>query len=230
MKEKLINNLNEYVSMLDERFGNKKLWEDFLITVAENSDDVFLAKQEVLKNVVDFIGIDNFILAVDILSDSLAEFPKDKVLKAALKIMKDYCNERDMVVKELKEALGELAVPIIRVWKDIVLTPLIGTLDSERAQTMAEKLLEFVADVRAKYVILDVTGVSFIDTIVGGFLLEMVNAVRLLGCDVIMTGIKPDIAHTLVKLGVDFNAVTIKRDLETGLKFAISKIEKGVSV
>ncbi|SEF39903.1 hypothetical protein SAMN05660865_00140 [Caloramator fervidus] len=65
MKDKLINNLNEYVSVLDERFGNKKLWEEFLITVAENSSDVYLQKQEILKNIIDFIGIDNFILAID---------------------------------------------------------------------------------------------------------------------------------------------------------------------
>ncbi|MGB9879836.1 MAG: STAS domain-containing protein, partial [Anaerolineae bacterium] len=127
---------------------------------------------------------------------------------------------------ELQKMLTELATPIIRIWTDVLLIPLIGSLDATRAQTMAETLLSRTSANRAKVVVVDVTGVPVIDTMVGGFLIEMFAAVRLLGAEVILTGIKPEVAHTLVKLGVDFSTVNIARDLEDALRRAVSIIEE----
>lgn len=127
---------------------------------------------------------------------------------------------------ELQRMLTELATPIIRIWTDVLLVPLIGTLDAHRAQAMAETLLSRASATRAKVVVVDVTGVPVIDTMVGGFLIEMFTAVRLLGAEVILTGIKPDVAHTLVKLGVDFRMVSIARDLEDALRRAIAITEE----
>lgn len=127
---------------------------------------------------------------------------------------------------ELEKMLSELATPIIRIWTDVLLVPLIGTLDATRAQAMAETLLSRTSATRAKVVVVDVTGVPVIDTMVGGFLIEMFTAVRLLGAEVILTGIKPHVAHTLVKLGVDFRMVSIARDLEDALRQAIAVIEE----
>jgi rsbT co-antagonist protein RsbR len=163
---------------------------------------------------------------IGLLYKKIDNFPAVDAYKAIIDVLgkKNYANQ--MRIAELHDVLAELATPIIRLWQDVILVPVIGTLDSQRAQNMAEKLLESIADTRAKVVIVDVTGVSMIDTIVGEFLIEMFSAVKLLGSDVILTGIKPEIAHTLVKLSIDFNMVIIKRDLESALKYAIREFSK----
>ncbi|MBO8158547.1 STAS domain-containing protein [Thermosyntropha sp.] len=228
MKEQILKNLSNYLELLQERFGHEKIWEELLISVAEygDSDIYHNSIKESLEKILEVMKIDEVLCALDIITDKIEGFPKEDLLKYIIYIKNEYCLEKENNLREVKEALTELATPIIRIWHDIVLTPLIGTLDSERAQAMAEKLLLFIDANKAKYVILDVTGVPYIDTVVGGFLMEMIKAVRFLGADVVITGIKPDIAHTLVKLGVDFNNIIVKRDLETALKYVINLIEK----
>lgn len=226
LKKQIIENLSEYVELLGQKFGYQQLWEEFLISLAENEGDIGKKQiEEILYSLFEALAVDEVISALDIIADKTEGFPKEAVLKQIVYAVHGLCREKENSLQEIKETLTELATPTIRIWKDIVLVPLIGTLDSERAQAMAEKLLLFIDQNKAKYVILDVTGVPYIDTAVGGFLLEMIKAVRFLGADVVITGIKPDVAHTLVKLGVDFNNIIIKRDLETALKYVISLIE-----
>lgn len=225
MKENIINNLDFCTDILEKKYGNKNLWKEFLISLAENEKNIDNMEFQIFDLLVDAVGLDNFIQAIDVLSEKIENLPKEKIYKKLLKVVEIEVEEKNNVIFELKEILSELATPMIRIWDKIALCPLIGTLDSERAQSMAEKLLDFVSKTRSKYVIIDVTGVTYIDTVVGGFLIEIFNAVKLLGTDVIMTGIKPEIAQTLVKLGLDFNRIIIKRDLESGLKYAITKID-----
>jgi len=225
MKENIISNMEILLGELTQDDNHKEKWEDFLVCLAEAYGSVNLKEKlkEPLANLLQYVDETSLIKGMEFLDKKIDDFPVMDVLKALIGITGEMRREKEASIKELKDILSELATPVIRVWKDILLLPLIGSLDSDRAQSMAEKLLDYTADTRAKVVIIDVTGVPMIDTIVGGFLIEMFNAVKLLGSDVVLTGIKPEIAHTLVKLGVDFNMVTIKRDLESALKYAISK-------
>ncbi|HBT20555.1 MAG TPA: sulfate transporter [Peptococcaceae bacterium] len=223
MKEAIIYNLKELVEDLAASDDLKREWEDFLVNLADafSSEDKDERIKELFKNLLDFADADALIRGIELLNSRIGGFPFIEMLKFAVEALDGIRKEKETRLRELNDILAELATPIIRIWQDILLVPLIGTLDSHRAQNMAEKLLERTASTRAKIVIVDVTGVPMIDTIVGGFLIEMFNAIKLLGSDVILTGIKPEIAHTLVKLGVDFNMVIIKRDLESALKYAI---------
>lgn len=153
-------------------------------------------------------------------------FPTAELLPLILELCGELRHDSEQTVRELENMLSELATPIIRIWTEVLLVPLIGSLDSDRAQGMAERLLDRASASRAKVVVVDVTGVPMIDTAAGGFLIEMFSAVKLLGAAVILTGLKPEIAHTLVKIGIDFRMVAIARDLEDALRQAIAMIEE----
>ncbi|MCM8900737.1 STAS domain-containing protein [Caldicoprobacter algeriensis] len=224
MKEVIVSRLDELVGRLAKKDEQIKAWKDFLVDFSSNySNENFTEElKKFLSNLLQYISGKELIDGIEMLHTEINGFPAIDVYKTAVEVFEDIKRENQMRITELRNILAELATPIIHLWQDILLVPIIGTLDSQRAQNMAEKLLEATAETRAKVVIVDVTGVPVIDTIVGGFLIEMFSAVKLLGSDVILTGIKPEIAHTLVKLGVDFNMVIIKRDLENALKYAIS--------
>ncbi|KXG77316.1 RsbT co-antagonist protein RsbRA [Fervidicola ferrireducens] len=223
MKEAIIYNLEGLLEGLAGEDGIKKEWEDFLVNLADASENADMKEKikEPLKSLMNVVNSSALLKGFEFLNEKIEGFPLAEILKVVVEVLDESKKEKETRIRELGDILAELATPIIRIWQDILLVPLIGTLDSHRAQNMAEKLLEKTASTRAKMVIVDVTGVPMIDTIVGGFLIEMFNAIKLLGSDVILTGIKPEIAHTLVKLGVDFNMVIIKRDLESALKYAI---------
>ncbi len=148
-------------------------------------------------------------------------YPLPEINRLLIVVVDQLQREQAARLRELNSALAELATPVIRIWTDVLLVPLIGSLDAERAEAMAEKLLETVSNTRARTVIVDVTGLPLIDTAVGSFLIETFTATKLLGTEVILTGIKPHVAHTLAKLGIDFRMVTISRDLEDALRRAI---------
>ncbi|MGB9791535.1 MAG: STAS domain-containing protein [Thermacetogeniaceae bacterium] len=224
MKEKIVSALPGVVAELSSDEEGRRAWKDFLVefaSVCEKPD----AREQLKKPVSELLGqvsAEAVVNGLRLIRSRIPDIPLDSAYEAAIEVLGELHSESQRRISELRDVLAELATPIIRLWQDVLLVPVIGTLDSQRAQSMAEKLLERTAATRARVVIVDVTGVPVIDTIVGGFLIEMFSAVKLLGSDVILTGIKPDIAHTLVKLGVDFNMVIIKRDLESALKYAIS--------
>ncbi|RKL62562.1 STAS domain-containing protein [Thermoanaerobacteraceae bacterium SP2] len=229
MKDIVISRLGELVEGLAKEDEQKKAWEDFLVEFAEvcGKSDLKEKLKAPISNLLDRISEKELSDGIELLHEKIDNFPTVDVYKAIIEVLGKKNDEHLVKIAELRDVLSELSTPIIQLWQDVLLAPVIGTLDSQRAQNMAEKLLENIADTRAKVVIVDVTGVSMIDTIVGEFLIEMFSAVKLLGSDVILTGIKPEIAHTLVKLGIDFNMVIIKRDLESALKYTIGKFSKG---
>lgn len=116
--------------------------------------------------------------------------------------------------------LEELSTPLIPLSQEIVLLPLIGSMDSERASRVLRTLSDGVAETAAKFAILDVTGVSTVDAHVAGVLLQASQVVRLLGTSVILTGVRPEVAQTLVSLGMDLSHITACRTLESGLRHA----------
>jgi rsbT co-antagonist protein RsbR len=128
---------------------------------------------------------------------------------------------QEQVIDAQRAALRELSTPLIPISDDVVIMPLIGTIDSGRAQMVMEALLEGVALYQASTVILDITGVQIVDTQVADTFIRAAQAVRLLGASVVMTGIQPQIAQTLVQLGVDLSGIQTHGSLQAGIARAL---------
>lgn len=115
-------------------------------------------------------------------------------------------------------AIHELSTPIVEVWEDILLLPVIGTMDSQRAQEMTEKLLERIKQNRSRCIIMDITGVENVDTTTANAVLKMTRAARLLGAWCVLTGIRPEIARTMIQLGVEMEGMKTLRTLKDGIR------------
>jgi rsbT co-antagonist protein RsbR len=126
--------------------------------------------------------------------------------------------------KQTQEILEMAAVPVVQVWDGIVLAPLIGMLDSQRTQQLMERVLNRVTETNSPVALLDITGVPAIDTQTAQHLIETIAAVRLLGSDVVLTGVRPSIAQTLVHLGIDLSNVTTRSSLSAGLRMAFEML------
>ncbi|QGP90873.1 STAS domain protein [Neomoorella glycerini] len=218
--------LEELVQELAAGSRTQRLWHNFLSTaLAVNRDKKQLEQlKETLGLLFAEIGEQSFTEKLRAVADRNPALPVAELLSTAVQVCGEIRKENEQTINNLRQMLPELATPIIRIWTDMLLVALIGNLDSQWAQSIAERLLDRVSVTRTKVVLVDVTGVPMIDTVVGGFLIEMFNAIRFLGAEVILTGIKPEVAHTLVKLGVDFRMVTIARDLEDALRKGIAII------
>ena len=118
----------------------------------------------------------------------------------------------------------DISTPVVQVWEGIILAPIIGTLDSQRTQQLTEKILDGIVESRSTVALVDITGVPAVDTQTARHLIELIRAVRLLGADVILTGIRPAIAQTLVHLGIDLTGVTTRSSLSAGLRTAMDKL------
>jgi rsbT co-antagonist protein RsbR len=127
---------------------------------------------------------------------------------------------KDELIAQQSRAIMELSTPVIEVWEDILVLPLIGAIDTARAQRVVESLLETIVEKQASVVIMDITGVPLIDTAVANHLIMTVSAVTILGTRMILTGVSPHNAQTLVKLGVDLGSITTKSSLRAGLNLA----------
>jgi len=132
---------------------------------------------------------------------------------------------REEVISQQGEQLLELSTPVVRVWDRVVAAPLVGTLDSARAQVVMESLLQAIADDGALVAILDITGVPTVDTLVAQHLLKTVAATRLMGADCIVSGIAPQTAQTMVQLGIDLSEVTTRSSLADALVLAIARVQ-----
>ncbi|MCK5108123.1 MAG: PAS domain S-box protein [Methanosarcinales archaeon] len=136
--------------------------------------------------------------------------------------------DRKRLERELQQAFGklkasyeELSIPVIQVWGGVLVLPIIGILDRERINRLMETMLAKIVETQSRVVIIDVTGVRSVDTNVASHLINVTKAAKLLGTKCVVTGIKPDAAHTLVGLGVDMSEITTKRSMQEGLKYAL---------
>lgn len=129
---------------------------------------------------------------------------------------------QQQVIEAQQAALRELSTPLIPVSDDVLVMPLIGSIDSQRAQLVLETLLEGVADKRASAVILDITGVQVVDTQVANAILRAAQSVKLLGARIIITGIRPEVAQTLVTLGADLSNIVTRGTLQSGIAYALN--------
>lgn len=134
-----------------------------------------------------------------------------------------YQRSRDELVARQQQELMELSTPVVQLWDEILALPLIGTLDSERTQIVMENLLQKIMDTGAAIAIIDITGVPTVDTLVAQHLLKTVAAARLMGADCIISGIRPQIAQTIVHLGVNLSEVTTKATLADAFAVALRR-------
>jgi rsbT co-antagonist protein RsbR len=134
-----------------------------------------------------------------------------------------YQQNRELVIKRQQEELLELSTPVVELWDNIVALPLIGTLDSARTQVVMENLLQKIVENEALIAIIDITGVPTVDTLVAQHLLKTVAAARLMGADCIISGMRPQIAQTIVHLGVNLSEVVTKATLADAFAVALQR-------
>lgn len=135
-----------------------------------------------------------------------------------------YQRGREEVISRQQQELLELSTPVVELWHGVLALPLIGTLDSARTQVVMESLLQAIVDTGSSIAIIDITGVPVVDTLVAQHLLKTVAAARLMGADCIISGIRPQIAQTIVHLGVEINDVITKATLADAFAIALTRV------
>ena len=169
------------------------------------------------------------------LTDELADSPSDLLRQAwsisrildqlGLYTNEVYIAEREEIIQRQQTEMMELSTPVVQLWDRVLALPLIGTLDSVRAQMVMENLLQAIVDRGAEFAIVDITGVPTVDTLVAQHLLKTAAAVRLMGAHCIISGIRPQIAQTIVHLGVDLPQVVTKADIQSALAHALRQMQ-----
>jgi rsbT co-antagonist protein RsbR len=143
--------------------------------------------------------------------------------KLGLHTVKTFQISREEVIGRQQTELLELSTPVVKLWDGILALPMIGTLDSARTQIVMESLLQKIVETESQIAIIDITGVPTVDTLVAQHLLKTVTAIRLMGADCIISGVRPQIAQTIVHLGVDLQGVTTKANLADALALALKR-------
>jgi rsbT co-antagonist protein RsbR len=211
------------IEKMEERINHI---EDVLASVAAGDTDarVYGDTED------DLSGIE---AAIDLLIDDLTD-----ELKQRKKIQKDLedklvkIQDQQRTIFQQQADLLELSSPVSKVWDNVLILPVIGTLDSQRTQIMMENLLEKIVETGCTISILDITGVPTVDTQVANHLLKTVTAARLLGTECIISGISPAIAQTIVHLGIDLSAIKTKATLQDAMIYAMkqNKISENVKL
>jgi rsbT co-antagonist protein RsbR len=140
-----------------------------------------------------------------------------------LHTVKSFQKSREDIINRQQQEMLELSTPVVKLWEGVLALPMIGTLDSARTQIVMESLLQRIVETGSEIAIIDITGVPTVDTLVAQHLLKTVTAIRLMGADCIISGIRPQIAQTIVHLGVDLQGVTTKATLADALTLALKR-------
>jgi rsbT co-antagonist protein RsbR len=139
-----------------------------------------------------------------------------------------YMETREKFIARQQEELMELSTPVVKLWEGILALPIIGTLDSARTQVVMESLLQAVVQTNSRFAIIDITGVPTVDTLVAQHLLKTITAARLMGAECIISGVRPQIAQTIVHLGIDLAGVVTKAKLSDAFALALQRMGKVV--
>jgi rsbT co-antagonist protein RsbR len=159
-------------------------------------------------------------------ADALAEeiWAATQLLDAlGLLTVSTFQRAREELINRQQEEMLELSTPVVKLWEGILALPMIGTLDSQRTQVVMESLLQKIVETGSDMAIIDITGVPTVDTLVAQHLLKTVTALRLMGAECIISGIRPQIAQTIVHLGVDLQGVVTKASLADALALALKR-------
>ncbi len=143
--------------------------------------------------------------------------------KLAQRTAATFQQAREDIIKRQQEELLELSTPVIKLWHGVLAVPMIGILDSNRTQIVMETLLQKIVETESELAIIDITGVPTVDTLVAQHLLKTVSAIRLMGADCIISGIRPQIAQTIVHLGIDLQGISTKATLADALAMALQR-------
>jgi len=186
-------------------------------TPRETAMFVFSIKRPLFSAIRDAYGKDPVAMAEQMWSmtellDSLGLYTTEAYLKS-----------REEVIRRQQEDMLELSTPVVKLWEGILALPLIGTLDSARTQVVMESLLEAIVQTNSRVAIIDITGVPTVDTVVAQHLLKTVTAARLMGADCIISGVRPQIAQTIVHLGINLLDVTTKATLSDAFGLAMQR-------
>jgi rsbT co-antagonist protein RsbR len=191
-------------------------------TSAETATFVFSLKKPMFAALQEEFGKDGSALAN-------ATWQATELLdRLGLMTVETFQKTREDVISRQQQELLELSTPVVRLWENVLALPLIGTLDSARTQVVMQNLLEAIVQTRSDFAIIDITGVPVVDTLVAQHLLKTVAAARLMGADCLISGIRPQIAQTIIHLGVDLTNVTTKATLADA--FAVALRRSGHSV
>jgi rsbT co-antagonist protein RsbR len=165
----------------------------------------------------DFASLFDEVLSLNKLIDNLSIITFDTFIKG-----------REEVIMRQTNEIEEISTPVIRVWEGIVAMPIIGTLDSARTQIVMENLLNEIVQTGSNIAILDISGVPAVDSLVAQHLIKTVSATRLMGAECIISGIRPEIAQTIVHLGIDLSGIYTKASLASALHFAFQRLRMEV--
>lgn len=187
----------------------------------ETATFILSLKQPVFARLRTMMAAEPERLAAEILTVS------ELVDALGLFMMETYQRAREEVIIRQQTEISELSTPVVKLWQGILALPLIGTLDSARTQVVMENLLDSIVRYEADIAIIDITGVPTVDTLVAQHLLKTVAAARLMGADCIISGIRPQIAQTMVHLGVELNVVS-KANLSDAFALALRRLGKTV--
>jgi len=190
---------------------------------SETATFVFSLKQPLFARLRQEVVADAVVLA--------DELWKATVLmdKLGLYTTEVYQKSREEIIRRQQAEMLELSTPVVKLWDGILAVPLIGTLDSVRTQVVMENLLQSIVDTGSSFAIVDITGVPTVDTMVAQHLLKTVSAAKLMGANCVISGIRPQIAQSMVHLGVEFRDVVTKATLADALEYAFRQIGRTVT-
>jgi rsbT co-antagonist protein RsbR len=200
--------LQDYARNLSERIIPRGVEVDEVVSIVLLLRDV-LARSLFQKYQSDFALLNRVLDAYEPAANRIANT-----------VAGNFVGERERVIRQQQEAIRELSTPVLQVRERLLILPIIGVLDGQRARQLTEQLLRGIRANRAKVVVIDITGVPTIDSTVANHLVQTVEASRLMGASVIITGLSSDIAQTLVTLGVDLSKVNAVGDLQGGIEEA----------
>ncbi len=191
-------------------------------TPRENAQYLLALKQSVLKllseDIANTAELYEVNLAISNIIDNLMIMTFESFMKG-----------REDVINRQTDEINEISTPVIRVWDGVVALPIIGTLDSARTQTVMENLLQQIVDTGSSIAILDISGVPAVDSLVAQHLIKTVSATRLMGAECIISGIRPEIAQTVVHLGIDLTGILTKATLASALRTAFTMLQLEVN-
>jgi len=212
----------EWAPMRDFLSGISRSRAAMNFTPTETATFVFSLKQPLFARLQEAVGKDAAALAGEVWTATVL------LDKLGLFTAETFQQSREDIIKRQQTEMLELSTPVVKLWEGILALPLIGTLDSSRTQIVMENLLQSIVETGSGIAIIDITGVPSVDTLVAQHLLKTVSAARLMGAQCIISGIRPQIAQTMVHLGVAFGDVVTKASLADALSYAFK--QAGISV
>jgi rsbT co-antagonist protein RsbR len=193
------------------------------LTTAQTATFVFSLKKPLFQRVREACGQDAEALATQTWAAN------ELIDRLGLYTATSFQRSREDVIRRQQEEMLELSTPVVKLWDGVLALPMIGTLDSARTQQVMETLLERIVETGSEIAIIDITGVPTVDTLVAQHLLKTVTAIRLMGADCIISGIRPQIAQTIVHLGIDLQGILTKASLADALSLALARTGHTVS-